>query len=114
MLHESLEVRVGRRRWVLRPGDEAILGRDDSCQVVLVDSRISRWHASVAHQDGWHIRDLSSSNGVYTDGSRRSVIAVPEATSIPGVSDQISDRDAVRLGEILGAPGARQSILAAV
>lgn len=82
MLDESLEVRVGRRRWVLRPGDEAILGRDDSCQVVLVDSRISRRHASVAHQDGWHIRDLSSSNGVYTDGSRRSVIAVPEATSV--------------------------------
>jgi len=82
MLDLSLEVRVGRRRWVLRPGDEAILGRDDSCQVVLVDSRISRRHASVTHQDGWHVRDLNSINGVYTDGSRRSVIAVPAATSV--------------------------------
>ena len=67
---------------MLRPGDEAILGRDDSCQVVLADSRISRRHASVANQDGWHVRDLNSINGVYTDGSRRSVIAVPAATSV--------------------------------
>lgn len=82
MLDASLEVRVGRRRWVLRPGEEAVLGRDDSCQVVLVDSRISRRHASIAHQDGWHIRDLNSVNGVYSEGSRRSVIAVPAATSV--------------------------------
>ena len=82
MLDASLEVRVGRRRWVLRPGEEAVLGRDDSCQVVLVDSRISRRHASIAHQDGWHIRDLNSVNGVYSEGSRRSVIAVPAASSV--------------------------------
>jgi len=69
MLDGSLEVRVGLRRWVLRPGEEAVLGRDGSCEVVLVDSRISRRHASVAHEDEWHLRDLNSSNGCTPQGS---------------------------------------------
>jgi ABC-type multidrug transport system ATPase subunit/pSer/pThr/pTyr-binding forkhead associated (FHA) protein len=78
----SLEVTVGRMRWVLHPGEQAILGRDHSCQVVLVDSRISRRHVSVAHEDGWHLRDLSSVNGMYAEGERRSVITVTAATSV--------------------------------
>ena len=82
MVDASLEVRVGRRRWVLRPGEQVVLGRDDSCQVVLVDSRISRRHASLAHEDEWHLRDLNSVNGMYSKGERRSVIALTEATSV--------------------------------
>lgn len=82
MLNESLEVRVGRRRWVLRPGEQAVLGRDDSCQVVLLDSRISRRHASVAHEDGWHLRDLNSINGLFIGGERRSVIALTASVSV--------------------------------
>ena len=82
MLSGSLEVCVGLRRWVLRPGEEVVLGRDGSCQVVLADSRISRRHASVAHEDNWYLRDLNSSNGMYTEGERRSVIALTAATSV--------------------------------
>jgi ABC-type multidrug transport system ATPase subunit/pSer/pThr/pTyr-binding forkhead associated (FHA) protein len=82
MVNALLEVSVGHRRWVLRPDQEAVLGRDDTCQMVLVDSRISRWHASLAHEDGWHLRDLNSINGMYSDGKRRSVIALTAATSV--------------------------------
>lgn len=82
MLDASLEVRVGRRRWVLRPDEQAIFGRDDSCQMVLVDSRISRRHASVAHEDEWNLRDLDSANGMYSGGQRQSLIAVTAATSV--------------------------------
>jgi ABC-type multidrug transport system ATPase subunit/pSer/pThr/pTyr-binding forkhead associated (FHA) protein len=82
MLDASLEVRVGRRRWVLRPGEQAVFGRDDSCQMVMVDSRISRRHASVAHEDEWNLRDLDSVNGMYSQGQRRSLIAVTDATSV--------------------------------
>jgi ABC-type multidrug transport system ATPase subunit/pSer/pThr/pTyr-binding forkhead associated (FHA) protein len=82
MVNTLLEVSVGPRRWVLRPDQEAVLGRDDTCQMVLVDSRISRWHASLAHEDGWHLRDLNSINGIYSDGKRRSVIALTAATSV--------------------------------
>jgi ABC-type multidrug transport system ATPase subunit/pSer/pThr/pTyr-binding forkhead associated (FHA) protein len=82
MVDASLEVRVGRRRWVLRPGEQAVLGRDESCQVVLVDSRISRRHASLAHEDEWALRDLNSVNGTYSEGERRSVIALTAATSV--------------------------------
>jgi pSer/pThr/pTyr-binding forkhead associated (FHA) protein len=82
MVDVSLEVRVGRRRWVLRPGEQAVLGRDDCCQVVLVDSRISRRHASLAHQDEWRLQDLNSINGMYSEGKRQSVIALTTAISV--------------------------------
>ena len=82
MVDVSLEVRVGRRRWVLRPCEQAVLGRDDCCQVVLVDSRVSRQHASLAHEGEWRLRDLNSINGMYSEGKRQSVIALTTAISV--------------------------------
>jgi len=60
----------------------SIRGRDGNHQMVLGDSRISRRHASLAYEDEWHLRDLNSVNGMYSEGERRSVIALTEATSV--------------------------------
>ncbi len=52
---------------------ESILraGRLGSLEIVLDDSSVSRSHAEVRHgDDGWHVRDLESTNGTYVNGVR--------------------------------------------
>ena len=52
---------------------ESILraGRLGSLEIVLDDSSVSRRHAEVRHgDDGWHVRDLESTNGTYVNGVR--------------------------------------------
>jgi putative nucleotidyltransferase with HDIG domain len=46
-------------------------GRLASLEIVLDDSSVSRRHAEVRHgDDGWHVRDLESTNGTYVNGVR--------------------------------------------
>jgi putative nucleotidyltransferase with HDIG domain len=46
-------------------------GRLGSLEIVLDDSSVSRRHAEVRYaDDGWHIRDLESTNGTYVNGVR--------------------------------------------
>ncbi len=46
-------------------------GRLGSLEIVLDDSSVSRRHAEVRHgDDGWHVRDLESTNGTYVNGVR--------------------------------------------
>ncbi len=73
----DVEVRVGR----------TLLGRHDSCQVVLDDPLASRRHAAVQF-DGHHatVQDLGSVNGVLVNGER-----IVE-------SAQLNNGDEVRLG----------------
>jgi MoxR-like ATPase len=56
---------------LLLAGDEATIGRDPACDLVLeVNSPASRRHASVyVAADGWHLRDLGSSNGTRLNGT---------------------------------------------
>ncbi len=51
--------------------DRALLGRDETCDVVLADRSISRRHAAV-EWDGerWIIQDLDSANGVFVQKRR--------------------------------------------
>ncbi|HLZ69626.1 MAG TPA: FHA domain-containing protein [Dehalococcoidia bacterium] len=47
------------------------LGRDETCEIVLPDDRISRQHARISFEDqGYVLRDLGSRNGTYLNGRR--------------------------------------------
>lgn len=47
------------------------IGRDPSCEIRFRDDSVSRFHAAVRTEQGaWHILDLNSSNGVYSNGER--------------------------------------------
>ena len=51
--------------------DEVTIGRDADRDVVLDDSRVSRWHAVVRrHGNGWTVTDQGSSNGTRLNGER--------------------------------------------
>jgi pSer/pThr/pTyr-binding forkhead associated (FHA) protein len=61
--------------------DEALIGRDYRCDVVVHDDEASRMHARVAPTDaGWVIRDLDTTNGTFVNGAR----IVGPATIGPG------------------------------
>jgi hypothetical protein len=62
-------VHLGGRRLLLAPAG-AVLGRSRGCDIVLEDPGVSRRHAEIRpKQDGWMIRDLGSTNGVYLNRS---------------------------------------------
>jgi hypothetical protein len=59
------------RTFVVRDGEERIVGRDPECGVVLEDPRVSGRHAAVTGTgDGWRLLDLNSKNGTLVDGAR--------------------------------------------
>lgn len=52
----------------LKPG-EYIVGRDPTCDIVVVDPYVSRVHAKIFYRDGrWYVEDLGSRNGTYVNG----------------------------------------------
>lgn len=65
----SLRLVGPRERLEIR--DRALLGRDESCDLVVVDKSISRRHAAV-EWDGehWIVQDLESANGIHLQGRR--------------------------------------------
>jgi hypothetical protein len=55
----------------LHPRQRCILGRIPACDIVLSDMSVSRKHAEIfPTSDGFHIRDLGSSNGVTVNQAR--------------------------------------------
>lgn len=56
----------------LAPGRAYVIGREESCDVQVVDDRVSRRHARLAsHPDGgWLLTDLGSKNGLLLAGER--------------------------------------------
>jgi NADPH-dependent 2,4-dienoyl-CoA reductase/sulfur reductase-like enzyme/pSer/pThr/pTyr-binding forkhead associated (FHA) protein len=55
----------------LHPRQRCILGRIPECDIVLSDMSVSRKHAEISPAaDGFHIRDLGSSNGVSVNQTR--------------------------------------------
>lgn len=52
----------------LKPG-EYVVGRDPTCDIVIIDPYVSRVHAKIFYRDGkWYIEDLGSKNGTYVNG----------------------------------------------
>lgn len=51
--------------------DEATVGRDQSCDVVVADGSVSRRHAKLLRRgDDWVVADQGSANGTFVDGQR--------------------------------------------
>ena len=46
-----------------------LVGRDEECDVVIVDRQVSRRHASISRQNEQYVlRDLDSKNGTFVNG----------------------------------------------
>ena len=59
------------------------IGRDDGCELQLVDPLVSRRHAEVRFEDGrWWIEDLQSRNGVRLDGQLVERAPLPPLSSV--------------------------------
>lgn len=57
------------QRWQI--DQELIIGRDTSCDVVISDRQVSRFHARLTpNEDGVLLEDLGSKNGTYLNGNR--------------------------------------------
>ncbi len=56
-------------RWDIE--QELVLGRDDTCNVIIQDRQVSRVHARLSvTPDGISLEDLASKNGTFVNGSR--------------------------------------------
>ena len=52
-------------------GDETVIGRHPTCQIVLNNASVSRRHARILHRDGaFHLEDLGSRNRTYLNGEQ--------------------------------------------
>lgn len=69
----------------LKPG-EYIIGRDPSCDIVVVDPYVSRAHAKIFYREGkWYLEDLGSKNGTYINGEdvrNRGAVELKEGVEI--------------------------------
>jgi hypothetical protein len=55
------------QRWMIK--DSTLIGRDDSCDIIIPDRQVSRHHARlVATSNGTKIEDLGSKNGTHCNG----------------------------------------------
>ena len=77
-------------RWIALDGRPVVIGRDPGCDLTLDDPELSRRHARIiGSDDGFHITDLDSANGVRIEGqSRRG----------PGPDDPVPAGALIRLG----------------
>jgi len=70
---------------------QAIVGRDLDCDIVLTSRSVSRRHALVEKTpNGWVVRDLGSANGTSVDGAR-----VKESPLVTGAAVRFGEVDAV-------------------
>jgi pSer/pThr/pTyr-binding forkhead associated (FHA) protein len=61
----------GQQELLLHPEDSVSIGRGDANTIVINSARVSRNHARIEWKDdGFFIRDLSSSNGTFVNGQR--------------------------------------------
>ena len=57
------------QRWLIER--ELILGRDASCDIVISDRQVSRFHARISlTEEGVMLEDLGSKNGTFQNGKR--------------------------------------------
>ncbi|MBI9048201.1 MAG: FHA domain-containing protein [Anaerolineaceae bacterium] len=55
------------QRWVIE--DEVLIGRDPTCDIVIADRQVSRFHTRITFtDDGTLMEDMGSKNGTYLNG----------------------------------------------
>jgi hypothetical protein len=66
-----LDGELSARHWVLSK-EETVLGREDTCDIVIPQRQISRQHIVFRRvtPDTYHIQDLESKNGTWVNGNR--------------------------------------------
>ena len=70
MLYLEARLSAGIGRWPVR-GETFVVGREPGCDVVIMDSSISRRHVRITVDDGkLLLEDLKSTNGVHIAGKR--------------------------------------------
>ncbi len=98
-----LTVRTGEERGkaIHVDGERVLLGRDETCDVTINDSKISRNHASLElRPDGTFVlRDLGSTNGTFVNGER------VESAELRG-AEQIQLGDSVLISSVEKPPEA--------
>ena len=85
------------------PGDRILIGRDVTCALTLVDTRISRHHVSVTcDPDNLHctVEDLGSLNGTYADGSRLESPSLVKDRMDLALGDVVIRLERVTLGQV--------------
>ena len=56
-------------RWII--DGEKLIGREDTCDVVIADRQVSRYHARLYQtENGVYLEDLASKNGTYINAAR--------------------------------------------
>ncbi len=59
------------------------IGRVEPCEVCIIDDHVSRIHAAVEFGSGhWVIRDLNSSNGIFSAGERVASVAISDGAIV--------------------------------
>ncbi|MDP9121143.1 MAG: GAF domain-containing protein [Acidobacteriota bacterium] len=62
----------------LADGRDHVIGRDEACDVVVADDRVSRRHAILrAAGEGWSLTDMGSKNGTLVDGMPATGVPLP-------------------------------------
>ena len=89
---------TGKRLDIPKPVSRALVGRNETCQLVLPDAEVSREHAELVHDlDGVLIRNLDSQNTLEINGQvvaqRREEVALP-AADVQQPSRRVADPDA--------------------
>ncbi len=84
------------------------LGRDESCEIVLPDDRISRQHARISFEnEGYVLHDLGSRNGTFLNGrriTRPEVLHHRDVIGLPGLTLRFDQADETVPWEPEGTP----------
>ncbi|MEM7776857.1 MAG: FHA domain-containing protein, partial [Pseudomonadota bacterium] len=85
-------------------GDSVTVGRDETCDIVFNDDKVSRKHAQIqVTKTGVDVEDLSSSNGTWLSGSR-----INRSAWQPGVDLTIGDCR-LELADLNASPNPNQT-----
>lgn len=65
-----IEGKYANQHWAMDK-EEIVIGRDDTCDVVLPERQVSRQHIRIfKHDNQYYIEDLQSRNGTWVNGQR--------------------------------------------
>ena len=83
MAYVELVDEHGEGRLIPIEGDELCVGRDEDCELCVVDGRVSRRHAVLRRRAGeWLVEDLGSTNGIRVNGEEVGRVALASGDEV--------------------------------